>query len=117
LKAESRRYAITQMNALKTFFRVNGIKGERKLDIENYSLSGFDRIRPEYMPTLEEGVKMTNAASSLRNRAIILFLISSGLRVAALCAILYGEVKEELEKGVECLHLRVHGGMKRIVDF
>src|SRR4030042_6892802 len=41
LKVDSRRYAIMQIQVLKTFFKVNGFKGDRELDLDIYSLSGF----------------------------------------------------------------------------
>jgi integrase len=111
----SRRTVVTQRNVLLTFFKVNGFKGERELDIESYSLSGFGRKKPEYIPTLTEVLKMANVAGNLRNRAIILLLLSSGFRVSTLCAILFGDIKEELEKRVEKLYIEVHERMKQIV--
>ena len=58
---------------------------------------------------------MANVAGSLKNRAIILVFVSSGLRVATLRAITYGDLKEELEKGLDFVQIRVYGGMKKIV--
>lgn len=45
----------------------------------------------------DEVYAMADATGSLRNRAVILFLWSSGLRVSTLCAL--GDVAEELERG------------------
>ena len=115
LKIESRRSAITQMNIIKTFFKHNGFKGGKELDLEGYTISGSDRKRPEYIPSLAEALRMADVSGSLMNRAIILALLSTGLRVATLCAILYGEVGEELDKGVGNLQIKVHRGMKNTV--
>ena len=115
LNADSRRYATMQMQVLKTFFKQNGFKGDCELDLESYSLSGFGRKRPEYIPTLLEALKMADVAGSLKNRAIILVLLSTGLRVSTLCAILVGDIKNELERELDRLQIRVYSGMKEIV--
>jgi integrase len=115
LKMDSRRYAVTQMHTLKTFFKVNGFKGDRELDLETYSMTGFGRKRPEYIPTLAEALKMADVAGCVRNRAIILTLLSTGVRVSTLCAILYGGIKDDLERGLENLQINVCEDMKRTV--
>jgi len=109
------RSANVTMETLKTFFRFNGFKGDKELDVEGYSLRGFFRKRPEYIPTLLEAFRMANVAGSLKNRAIILVLLSTGLRNSTLRAILYGEIKEELDRGLDSIHIKVHRGMKQIV--
>jgi len=114
-KQESPRYANTRMNGVKTFFRVNGFKGDRELEVEGFSLRGCGRKKPEYIPTLSEAIMMANVAGSLKNRTIILVLLSTGLRNSTLLAILYGEVEEELERGLDNIHIKVHRGMKKIV--
>jgi len=71
--------------------------------------------KPEYVPTLDEAIRMANASGSLRNRAIILTLLSTGLRTSTLRAILYGEVREELERGLGRIHIKIHRGTKKVV--
>jgi hypothetical protein len=43
-------------------------------------------------------------------------MVSTGLRNGTVRALLFGEVKEELEKGATNILVRVHKGMKRIVN-
>jgi integrase len=100
---------------LKTFFKTNGFKGSEKLEVECFHQSARDRTRPEYIPTLDEARRMANVAGSLRNRAIVFSMVSTGLRNGTVRALLFSEVKEELEKGATNILVRVHKGMKRIV--
>ena len=102
------------ISKLATFFRVNGFKGDKDVDVGDLTQHWPTRLRvkPEYIPMLEEAHKMADAAGSLRNRAIILFLLSTGLRTSSLCALTYGDIKEELEKGVENPVVRVYPEMR-----
>jgi integrase len=60
---------------------------------------------------------MADAAGGLRDRAIILSLWSSGLRVSTLCALNYGDVAEELERGEPYVMIPVYPEMKlRLLD-
>jgi integrase len=113
---KSPRTANTALFMLKTFFKVNGFKGNQKLEVECFHQSVRERTRPEYIPTLDEARGMANVAGSLRNRAIIFFMLSTGLRNSTLRALLYVDVKEELEKGAVNILIKVHKGMKRIVN-
>lgn len=112
---KSPRTANTSLFILKTFFRVNGFKGNQKLDIEGFHQSARERTKPEYIPTLEEARRMANVAGSLRNRAIVFFMLSTGLRNGTIRALLYGDVKDELENGQPNILIKVHKGMKKIV--
>jgi len=100
---------------LKTFFKVNGFKGNERLEVESYHQPARFRTRNEYIPTLEEARRMANVAGSLRNRAIILFTLSTGLRNSTLRAVLYGDVKEELERDTANILIKVHANMKKVV--
>lgn len=100
---------------LKTFFKVNGFKGNERLEVEAYHQPARFRTRNEYIPTLEEARRMANVAGSLRNRAIILFTLSTGLRNSTLRAVLYGDVKEELERDTANILIKVHANMKKVV--
>lgn len=88
----------TNIYLLLTFFKVNGFKGNEELEIEIYHQPRRTRTRAEYIPTLDEARRMANATGSLRDRALILLLFCTGLRNSTIRAILYGEIKEELEK-------------------
>ncbi|MCJ7633673.1 site-specific integrase, partial [Candidatus Bathyarchaeota archaeon] len=112
----SARTVNTNLFMLKSFFKVNGFKGNEKLEVESYYQPSRARTRAEYIPTLEEATRMANVAGSLRDRAMILFMMSTGLRNSTIRAVLYGEVKEELDKGTENILIRVHAGMKGVVS-
>jgi integrase len=113
---KSPRTANTALFMLKTFFKVNGFKGNEKLEVESYHQPARARTRSEYIPTLEEARRMANVAGSLRNRAIILFMLSTGLRNSTLRAVLYGGIKEELEKDTANILIKVHADMKKVVS-
>lgn len=103
------------LSNLKTFFKTNGFKGMNELEVESYYQPSRARTRREYIPTLDEVRSMANVAGSLRDRAMILFMVSTGLRNSTQRAVLYGEIKEELEKGSRNILIRVHAGMKKVV--
>jgi len=111
-------YSVRTVNVvlayLKTFFRVNGFKGERELEVERYHQPSRYRKKPEYVPTPEEIWAMAYASGSLRNRAMILALYTSGLRNSTLRALLYGDVKEELEAGLDIIRVPVYPDMKKV---
>ncbi|MBO8182858.1 MAG: tyrosine-type recombinase/integrase [Archaeoglobus sp.] len=110
----SKAYVNSVIKKLKTFFRSNGYKD---LDIATHFVPTRYRKRPEYVPTKEEVYAMADAAGSLRNRAIILFLWSSGLRVSTLCALNYGDVADEVEGGETHIMVPVYPEMKgRVAD-
>ena len=92
----SPRYSNLAIAILRTFFRVNGFKRAKALDLESYHAPPRFRITPEYIPSKSEVFKM---AGSLRNRAIILVLFSTGLRNSTLRALCFQDIKEELRKG------------------
>lgn len=105
----SRKYANNILRILKSFFEANGLR----LNVESYYLPTRYRKRPEYIPTKNEVYDMADNAGSLRNRAIILTLFSTGLRVSTLIALTYGDVKEELEKGYPIVKIPVYPEMKK----
>ncbi len=105
----SRKYANNVLRILKSFFEANGLR----LNVEGYYLPTRYRKRAEYVPTKNEVYDMADNAGSLRNRAIILTLFSTGLRVSTLIALIYGDVKEELEKGYPIVKIPVYPEMKK----
>ena len=108
----SKAYVNSVIKRLKTFFRSNGYKD---LEIATHFVPTRYRKRPEYVPTKEEVYAMADAAGSLRNRAIILFLWSSGLRVSTLCALNYGDVAHDVESGETHIMVPVYPEMKERV--
>jgi integrase len=112
-KDRSIRYINVATAYIKTFFRVNGFEGERELRVERYFQPSRYRKRPEYVPMPEEIQRMAYAAGSKRNMAVILTLYTSGLRVSTLQALIYGDIREELEKGLEVIKIPVYPEMKR----
>jgi site-specific recombinase XerD len=99
---------------LKTFFRVNGFKDSRTLEVERHYQPSRYRKREEWVPTSSEIHDMSLAAGSLRNRALVLALYTSGLRNSTLRALLYGDIREELEKNHEIIKVPVYPQMKKV---
>jgi site-specific recombinase XerD len=110
-KAYSVRYVNVCLAYLKTFFSVNGF---RELEVERHYQPSRYRKRSEYVPSAAEIFNMGFASGSRRNKALILALYTSGLRNSTLRAVLYGDVKEELERGLEVVKLPVYAEMKKI---
>lgn len=108
------RYVNNIIHLLKGFFKANGFKGTKALEIESQYMPSRYRKRPEYIPKKHEIYAMADSACSLRDRAIILTLYSSGLRNATLRAVLYKDVEEELKRGVDNLMIPVYPEMKLI---
>lgn len=111
----SKRYINVVLHILKTFFKVNGFIGVRSLNLESYHVPTRYRKRKEYVPTKYEIYEMADNAGSLKNRAIILTLFSSGLRVSTLIALTYGDIREELERGFRIMKIPVYADMKKRV--
>lgn len=112
-KGRSIRYINVALAYIKTFFKVNGFEGEKELRVERYFQPSGYRKRPEYVPTSEEIERMAYAAGTKRNRAVILTLYTSGLRVSTLQALTYCDIREELEKGFEIIKIPVYPEMKK----
>ena len=100
-KDYSIRYVNVCLAYLKTFFKVNGYKGNNALEVERHYQPSRYRKREEYIPTSEEIYKMAYASGSARNKALVLALYTSGLRNSTLRALLYKDVKDELEKALK----------------
>ena len=114
LKEASPRYANLAIASLRAFFSTNGFKHARTLELESYHVPRRFRATPEYIPTKIEVYRMADSAGSLRDRAIILSLFSSGLRNSTLRALLYRDVVEDLRNGVANVRLPVYPEMKLI---
>ena len=108
------RYVNSIIHLLKTFFKVNGFKGAKALEIESYYMPSRYRKRPEYIPRKHEIYVMADSACSLRDRAIILTVYSSGLRNSTLRALLYRDVEHELKKSIDNILIPVYPEMKMV---
>ena len=111
-KDRSLKYIKTVVEVLKTFFRVNG---GNELKVCPPSIPPRYAKRREYIPTPGEALRMAEAASSLRDKAMILLMAFSGLRVSTLLALRYKDIKDELEQGIENLRIKVYPDMKKVV--
>jgi integrase len=110
----SARYTNNVLALLKTFFVVNGFKGSRQLDVEGYYMPTRYQKLAEYIPSKPEIYVMVDSACSLRDRAIILTLYSSGFRNSTLRALLIKDIAQELLEGHDNLLLPCYPEMKLI---
>ncbi len=113
-KGLSLRYVNNSMAYLKTHFKVNGYEHGRALKVEHYHQPARYLKRHDYVPTPEEIYRMAYAAGSARNKALILGCYQSGLRNSTLRALLYRDVREELEAGRKILLIPVYPEMKEV---
>lgn len=115
---KDRDYSIRYVNVcqtyLRTFFKLNGFMGNRALRVERYYQPTRYRKKPEYIPKPEEIYRMGYASGSSKNRALIYAIFSSGLRNSTVRAIRYGDVRKELENGLEVVKIQVYPKMKEI---
>ena len=108
------RYVNGSMAFLKTFFKVNGFKEGKSLQVERHYQPPRYRKTGEYIPTSAEIYNMSLASGSARNKAVILTLYTSGLRNSTLRALLYRDIVDEIEKGAKVIRLPVYPEMKKI---
>lgn len=101
------------MAQLVAFFRVNGFKKGRELDVEAYSVTTRYRKRREYVPLPSEIAKMAIAGRNPGEKAPLLFVYGSGLRNSTARAVRYCDLKGELDAGSEVVHVPVTAAMKR----
>lgn len=108
------RYANNNIAALKSFFGANGFRKGNAIEVEGYYMPSRYRKVPEYIPSKHEVYLMADSASSLRDRAIVLTICSSGIRNSTLRALVYGDVKGELSRGIDNILLSVYPEMKLV---
>ena len=108
----SLRYTNNIINLLRTFFKVNGFKGTRALEVEGYHMPARYRKTPEYIPKKNEVYSMADSACSLRDRAVILTHYSTGIRSSTLRAILIKDVEDELSRGFSNILIPIYPEMK-----
>jgi integrase len=109
------RYINVTLAYLQMFFIANGFKNGKSLEVERYHQPARYRKKPEYIPTLEEAFKMAEYSGSIKGRAIILCLVTSGLRNSTLRALRYKDIKGEFEAGKETITVPVYPEMKSVV--
>jgi integrase len=110
----SPQYSNLAVAILKAFFVANGFKRAKALELETYHAPPRFRKTPEYIPTKTELYRMADSACSLRDRALILTMFSTGLRNSTLRAIRFKDVSPELLKDKSNLMIPVYPEMKEI---
>jgi len=108
------RYLNICQSFIKTFFKLNGFEHDRKIKVERYHQPSRYRKKPEYVPTPEEIYKMGYASGKPKNRAMTFTLYTSGIRNSTLRAVRYGDVREELEAGLEAVRIQIYPEMKTV---
>jgi integrase len=114
LAKASPRYSNLAIAVLKAFYLANGFKRGKALELETYHAPVRFRITPEYVPTKTEVYTMADSACSMRDRAIILTMFSTGLRNSTLRAIRYKDVAEQLKKNQSNVMVPIYPQMKEI---
>jgi len=98
----SEKRAVVFFGAIRTFYERNGFELDVKTPKASPKQVNFKvAIRPKELKRLLEW------CSSLRDKTIVLFLFQSGISLAELCSLNYGDVARELEEGKIplCLHI------------
>jgi len=99
------------MSAIKSFYRNHD--GEAlPFDSNRGGKHYFNNLRRkkaayEHVPTKKGVYEIADMASNLRDRAIILVLFQSGIRVNAICRLTYGMVRRQLQENKVPLRLRI----------
>ena len=92
-------------------FKRNGFRGHRELEIEVYPVPARYRKMLEYIPPPPRCSRW-RTAKSVRDRAMILCMYTSGLRESTVKAFRYKDVKHDLSSDV--ILVPVYPEMKRI---
>lgn len=99
------------ISALKSFYRNHD--GEKlPFDSHRGGKHYFNYLRRkkaayEHVPTKKEVYEIVDMATSLRDRAILLILFQSGMRVNAVCRLTCGMVRRQLQENKVPLRLRI----------
>lgn len=118
-KGQSIRTLNVSLAYLNQFFKVNGYKNGRALELERYHQPARYRKKKEYIPTPDEILRMADLSGTLQYKAMILMLYTSGLRNSTLRAVLVRDVIDEVEKfkrgELVTILLKVYVEMKELV--
>ncbi|MFC1505717.1 tyrosine-type recombinase/integrase [Thermoproteota archaeon] len=108
-RGPSTRYAYTVMVSLKTFFTCNGFNRQNgtELRLQSYHQPPRTTNRPEYIPSLKEALMMAERCGCKRDRAIILTLISTGIRNSTLRALKISDILDELKADRKNLLIKI----------
>lgn len=112
--AEKKHYraAHLYLNYLRSFYKHNG---KRDLELEDYSRSSWERgKRPERVPARDEAYHMAEG-SDLRDKALILCAVQSGLRNATLRALTFGDIRDQVESDAPIITVHVTPRLKERV--
>jgi integrase len=112
-RGQSIRTVNVTLTFLRTFFRLNGFKADRQIDVERFFQPSRYRKEGEYIPAADEIYRMAYSAGSAKNKAMVLCLYTSGLRNSTLRALRFGDVAEEL-RTLEVVKVPVYPEMKQI---
>ncbi|MDA4131837.1 MAG: site-specific integrase [Thaumarchaeota archaeon] len=112
LKGLSKTTIKNRRSCLLMHFKKNGYRGQRELEIEVYPVPARYRKMLEYIPNSGEVLAMADSAKSVRDRAMILCMYTSGLRESTVKALRYKDVKHDLSSDV--ILVPVYPEMKRI---
>lgn len=88
------------VKAVKTFFRINGLRLELPYKLHKYVVSR-DRA-----PTPEEISRLIDLAD-VRGKVIVSTLALGAFRVGTLCKLCYRHVRHDLERGIVPVHIQV----------
>jgi integrase len=114
LASDSPRYSNLAVAIMKSFFTNNGFKHAKALELATYHAPPRFRITQEYIPTKSEVYKMADSACSLRDRAMVLTLFSTGLRNSTLRALRYKDIERELSGDFPNVLLPIYPEMKKV---
>ncbi len=118
-KGQSIRTLNVGLAYLNQFFKVNGYKNGRALELERYHQPARYRKKKEYIPTPDEILRMGDLSGTLQYRVMILMLYTSGLRNSTLRALLVKDVIDEVERfkrgELATILLRVYVEMKELI--
>jgi len=113
-KDRSNTYINVSLAQLETFFRANGFRKERELDLERYHQPTRYRKRPEYIPTDQEIWDMVIAGNDPKEKTELLFTYTSGCRNSTARAVRYGDIRKELDSALDVVHVPVRVSMKEV---
>jgi len=110
----SKRWINVTMHILMTFFRANGFKKQKELELERQYLPVRYRKRSEYIPLPSEIGRMVTSGRTLSEKALVVFIYESGLRNSTARAVRYADIKDELDMGLDIVHVPVRSNMKEV---
>lgn len=94
------------VKAVKTFFRINGLRLELPYKLHKYVVSR-DRA-----PTPEEISRLIDLAD-VRGKVIVSTLALGAFRVGTLCKLCYRHVRHDLERGIVPVHIQVDAAITK----